>query len=224
MRVVFNKVALLFFQAVDWHEMCSVARSLVEFVLNIYPHGAWIFLMNKHFFSLNPQWRKGLFFFFFTGLLCCVVIGGGFSSANAADQVTISWRANPQNDNVLGYRIYFGAESRFDGSGLVKAGFSYTYYLDLSESKLCLQTESGPVCEPFTEDDVDCTGLFSETPRCTLYNLDEGRTYFAMTAYSAQAESDYTHELTGFYRSTVTQPSFIQEVALLQQVYTILLD
>ncbi len=145
----------------------------------------------------------GVFFFFFVSLAGWLPLEGAFSSAAAADKVTFSWRANPLRDNVIGYRLYAGPSSRFVSSGVTKADFNYGYYIDFTESQRCQLTASGPVCETFTSDEVACVGLYGETPKCTLNNL-EGRYYFAMTAYNAQAESDYTGELSGYFKKAGT--------------------
>ena len=61
---------------------------------------------------------------------------------------------------------------------------------------------------------VFCEDSFRETLKCTINDLPGGL-YFAMTAYNAQAESDYTNEL-----HTSVSP---QKLAVLQQVYSLLL-
>jgi len=186
---------------------------------------------------LRPQFSGGIIFFLFVSLLCCLGIDGDCSSAYAADQVTFSWRANPQSDDVVGYRLYLGSASRFDGSGFVKQDFSYASYLDFTDSQRCVLTDSDPVCETYSVAEVDCEGIYGETPSCTLYNL-EGQYYFAMTAYNAQAESDYTAELSGFFyiseEPVSEEPVFSSDdhsggslvlsevMATLQQVYLLL--
>ena len=173
--------------------------------------------------STGPRVFEGVFRSCRICLLCCFLVVGGFSSALAADQVSFSWRANPQADNVVGYRLYYGAGSRFDTGGLVKSGFTYDYYLDFSDSQRCQLTDSGPVCETYSDNEVYCEGLYGETPKCTLYNL-EGTYYFTMTAYNAQAESDYTGELRGYFSKISSKlPPSPQTLGVLQQVYTLLL-
>ncbi len=173
--------------------------------------------------STGPRVFEGVFRSCRICLLCCFLVVGGFSSALAADQVSFSWRANPQTDNVVGYRLYYGADSRFAAAGVLKSGFSYTYYLDFTDSQRCRLTDSGPVCETYTDSDVYCEGLYGETPKCTLYDLD-GQYYFTMTAYNAQAESDYTGELSGYFSKISSKPPPApQTLGMLQQVYTLLL-
>lgn len=175
--------------------------------------------------STAPRLFEGVSIFCRICLLCCICILGGFTPARAADQVSFSWRANPLEDNVLGYRLYYGSSSRFDTGGIVKSGFSYASYLDFTDSQRCQLTESGPVCETYTADEVQCEGLYGETPKCTLYNL-QGTYYFTMTAYNAQAESDYTGELSGYFSktSTLSTPTPSPQVlGMLQQVYSLLL-
>ena len=178
--------------------------------------------MNKKSFSACPRLWRGVIFYVFICLLGCILTGGGFSIAQAASQVTLSWRANPQSDNVLGYRLYFGATSRLDSSGFQKSGFLYTYYLDFTDSQRCVVAGAEPVCETYT-DDVSCEGLYGETPRCTLYNI-QGWTYFAMTAYNAQAESSYTDELSGYYRSSADPLTLSEVASVLQPVHSLLLN
>ena len=162
------------------------------------------------------RYYGGFFFFVLISLACCVAVGGGFSTARAAEQITFSWNPNPQSDNVLGYRLYVGQSSRFDDDGLVKPAPSYQYYIDFSSSQRCLSTDSGPVCETYTDDEVTCEGIYGEEPRCTLYKL-RGRNYVAMTAYNAQQESDFTDELNV---ESVVSP---QDLVLLQVIYSLLL-
>ncbi|HHB76921.1 MAG TPA: hypothetical protein ENK84_10330 [Desulfobulbus sp.] len=146
----------------------------------------------------GPRIFGGVVFF----VLCFCVLcgtGGGVSAALASEQVTFSWRANPQKDNVVGYRLYYGPGSRYDGTGHLKSGFSYDYYLDFATSQRCRTTKSGPVCEQYADNEVHCEGLNSEKPTCTLYGLVGGYKYFTMTAYNAQAESAYTKELKSYF-------------------------
>ena len=172
---------------------------------------------------VRPRFFGGMTFNLFVSLFCCLGIGSNCSFVFAADQVTFSWRANPQSDDVVGYRLYLGSSSRFDGAGLVKQDFSYAYYLDFIDSQRCMLTASGPVCETYTEAEVDCEGIYGETPSCTVHNL-EGQYYFAMTAYNAQAESDYTVELRGYFYSLDGGVSLLspEVMASLQQVYMLL--
>jgi len=156
-----------------------------------------LYFLDSNTSLVRPQFSRGFAFL----LLCFLGIHGNCSSAFAADQVTFSWRANPQSDSVMGYRLYFGSTSRFEKRGLVKQDFPYTFYLDFTSSRRCQLTDSVPACETYTNAEVDCEGIYSETPSCTLHYL-KGQYYFAMTAYNAQAESDYSRELSGdFYFS-----------------------
>ena len=153
-------------------------------------------------------------------ILCCCVLygaGGGVSVAQASGQVTFSWRANPQDDNVVGYRLYYGSTSRYDSTGHLKSGFSYDHYLDFATFQRCRTTKSGPVCEQYADNEVRCQGLNTNKPRCTIYGLG-GYKYFTMTAYNAQAESAYTKELKS-YLGNATPPI----VGALHAVYTLLL-
>jgi hypothetical protein len=113
--------------------------------------------------------------------------------------------------------LYYGSNSRLDSSGHVKSGFSYAQYLDFSSSQRCRLTDSGPVCETYNSSEVNCVGLYGETPKCTIHGLT-GWKYFTMTAYNTQAESDYTTELKSFFGAA--SPEI---VGSLHAVYTILL-
>jgi len=175
--------------------------------------------------STGPRVFEGVFLSGRICLFCCLLVIAGFSSALAADQVSFSWRANPQGDNVLGYRLYYGPSSRFAAGGMAKSGFTYAYYLDFTDSQLCRLTDSGPVCETYSDNEVYCEGLYGETPKCTLYNL-EGQYYFTMTAYNTLAESDYTGELSGYFgkfKALSSSPPTPGVLATLQQIYVLLL-
>ncbi|GEM_PF-927444 len=163
-------------------------------------------------------------------LFFLVLLAGGLPSALAAQDVTFSWRANPPQDNVIGYRLYYGPESRFDASGRLKAGFHYQEFIDFTEFERC--DGADPLsCDALSTAEVQCEGLYGDTPRCTVSGLS-GPLYFAMTAYNAQAESSYTRELQlqppiaqaspsipGTGRGTVSPAA----VRALQQVYSLLL-
>lgn len=167
--------------------------------------------------SAGPRFHGGTVFLFFFCLLCWGGMSVGVSTARAVDHAIFSWRANPQGDNVLGYRLYYGTKSRLDSAGHVKSGFSYAYYLDFARSQRCRLTASGPVCEPYNSSDVSCEGLYGETPKCTLHGLS-GWKYFTMTAYNSEAESDYTAELKSFFGAASPEV-----VGTLHAIYTILL-
>ncbi len=153
-------------------------------------------------------------------LVCSILLAGINSSvtvAQASEPVVFSWRANPQDDNVIGYRLYYGPDSRYDRSGHLKAGFSYSYYLDFANSQRCRPTKSGQVCELYRDSEVSCEGLNTETPKCTLYGLG-GYKYFTMTAYNSQAESPYTIELKSYLGEGTPEI-----VGTLRAIYNILL-
>ena len=115
--------------------------------------------------------------------------------AHALGKVTVSWQANPPQNYVLGYRLYYGTSSRYNSNGLPKANFSYQYYIDFSDFERCVAGETNPVCEKISLQEVQCENLLGENPRCTIFNLNDQQ-YFAMTAYNAEGESGYTYELT----------------------------
>ena len=143
-------------------------------------------------------------------LLVALFVSADLSPAQAAEGITFSWRANPVEDDVIGYRLYYGPESRLTGG-------QYERYIDFTYSESCPANTSGYGCEPLADDAVSCEDLIHETPKCTINNLPGGL-YFAMTAYNAQAESDYTHELQSASNSVSPQ-----KLAVLQQVYKLIL-
>jgi hypothetical protein len=129
--------------------------------------------------------------------------------AAASTKVTFRWRPNPPEEFVAGYRLYYGSKSRFNSDKTLKANFSYTYRIDFVDQTRC----SGPgfsSCTQLSSNDLQCRGLFAETPSCTVSNLD-GVLYFAMTAYTNSAESGYTYELK-FPQKT---PAFLTAINLL---------
>ena len=157
---------------------------------------------------------KYLFFLFrkicHASIACILLVIFFVSSAQAAEGITFSWGANPVEDEIVGYRLYYGQESRF-------AGGNYDHYIDFTSSESCPADTNGYGCEPLAADAVSCENLYLETPKCTVNDLPD-RLYFAMTAYNAQAESDYTHELRS--NGSAIPP---QKLAALQQVYSLLL-
>ena len=165
----------------------------------------------------GPRWFGGVVFF----LICSILLAGtngGVSVVQAAESATFSWRANPQDDNVIGYRLYYGPDSRYDRRGHLRAGFSYSYYLDFATSQRCRPTKSGPpVCEQYRDNEVHCEGLNTRRPKCTVYGLG-GYKYFTMTAYNSQGESPYTRELKSYLGAGTPEI-----VGTLRAIYNILL-
>ena len=135
------------------------------------------------------------------------------ADALALDKATFSWQANPPEDYVLGYRLYYGTVSRYRDDGLPKANFSYAYYIDFFHSERCVADGTGTNCERLDLSELRCEDLYQESPRCTVFNLPGEKYFFAMTAYNAEAESGYTQELsTPFNRKALAA---IQAVNLL---------
>lgn len=146
-------------------------------------------------------------------LLLAVLLNIFPAGAYALDKVTFSWQANPPEDYVLGYRLYYGTVSRYADDGLPKPNFSYDYYIDFFHSERCVADSSGTSCERLDLADLQCEDLYNQTPRCTVANLPGQRYFFAMTAYNAETESGYTQELsTPFNRQALVA---IQAVNLL---------
>jgi hypothetical protein len=108
---------------------------------------------------------------------------------------TFSWQANHPEENVTGYRLYYGAASRFDSSGKPINNFSYDYYIDLAESVRCTNSSYGNDCESLTRDELLCDELNTNSPFCTLSYL-QGTLHLALTAYSTTMESGFTREIT----------------------------
>jgi len=130
-------------------------------------------------------------FFFFLFILTSVCPAG----ASVPGQVTFAWQANPPEDNVIGYRLYYGGYSRFDPTGNLKTNFSYDYYIDFAEFERCYADSTGTSCQMLSSEELQCDNLNQDVPTCTISNL-HGSLYFALTAYNAQDESDFTPELT----------------------------
>lgn len=141
------------------------------------------------------------------GILLVIIF---LSPVQAAKGITFSWSANPVEDEVVGYRLYYGKDSRFTGG-------NYDRYIDFTSLESCPADTNGYGCEPLAANAVSCEDLFRESPKCTVNGLSGGL-YFAMTAYTSQEESDYTNELKSDDNSA---PS--QKVAVLQQIYSLLL-
>jgi hypothetical protein len=150
-----------------------------------------------------------VFFFFFLVLTSVSPV-----EANVPGDVTFSWQANPSEDYVIGYRLYYGGDSRLNSNGTPKANFSYDYYIDFSDLKRCDAYDGSSSCKILTPEELQCESLYGSVPQCTISNL-HGRLYFALTAYNAQAESGYTPEL----RMTVNP----EALAAVQQEITLLL-
>lgn len=145
-----------------------------------------------------------------------LLFGGGYMPALAVEYATFSWLANPPEDNVIGYRLYYGSESRYNLDQTLKSGFSYEYYIDFVESKRCIADGTDADCLELSDGDFQWENLYGDQPLCTIKKL-QGLQYFAMTAYNAQAESDFTPELN--VRFDGAGP---REIAVLSAVNTLL--
>lgn len=128
-------------------------------------------------------------------VLVTVVYFHTCDTAHAATEssATFQWQANQSEEYVIGYRLYYGSSSRFNSDGTLKANFSYTQYIDFTEMTRCSGSDYSS-CELLSSEDLQCAGYYSVTPVCTVNNL-KGTLYFAMTAYSNTAESNYTQEV-----------------------------
>jgi hypothetical protein len=95
-----------------------------------------------------------------------------------AAQVNFTWRANPPEDNVLGYKLYFGKKTACGDS-------SFCQFSGQSLTK-------GP--SPI---DIPVTDLSDpDNPNYNLDGLDEGDWCFRLAAYNAIGESNPTPALT----------------------------
>jgi hypothetical protein len=153
----------------------------------------------------------------FAALFIFLAMSGGFAGAHAAEKASFSWLANPPEDNVIGYRLYYASESRFASDQTLKPDFSYDYYIDFGESKRCVHDGTDTNCQDLSGNDFQCENLYGDAPLCTVKNL-RGIQFFAMTAYNAQTESDWTRELSVRFDEAVSR-----EVAALSVVTNMLL-
>ena len=119
---------------------------------------------------------------------------------------------------MIGYRLYYASTSRFNPNRTLKAGFSYEYYIDFGESKRCAVDGTDANCQDLDPDDCQCENLYGDTPLCSVKKL-QGVQFFAMTAYNAQAESDFTPELSVRFDATGPRVS-----AVLSAINTLLLE
>jgi len=143
--------------------------------------------------SLKSSRKKLPFLFVVLIFVIFALFGKEPVKAAAADNLTFQWQANPTEENVTGYRLYYGPQSRYDSDGSLRENFSYPQYIDFSEQIRCSGTEYND-CETLDSQDLQCEGLYSETPRCTVYGL-RGTLFLTMTAYTNIAESGFTAEL-----------------------------
>lgn len=149
--------------------------------------------MNKAYFSGVKPVRKFLRRVL-TMSIIALLLNCGPSEAKVGQKVSFTWRANAPHEDVIGYRLYYGNKSRFNANGTPKLNFNYDYYLDFAEQKRCTSAGNSAFCEDLTNKDLNCVGLYRESPRCTIANL-RGKLYFALTAYNNQAESRFSREL-----------------------------
>ena len=156
-----------------------------------------------------------IFFIF----LFLVFTSAVFVEASVAEKVTFSWQANPPEDYVIGYRLYYGADSRFNSNGTLKTSFSYDYYIDFSDLTRCDASSNGASCEMLRPEELHCENLYESVPTCTISDL-YGQLFFSLTAYNAQAESSFTSELSLMVTPGNVNP---EGVANVQQIILMLL-
>ncbi len=148
-----------------------------------------------------------------------VCISAVFVEACLGGVVTFAWQANPVEDDVVGYRLYYGADSRFNSDGTLKTSFSYDYYIDFAERRRCDASSGGTSCVLLSSEELQCENLYYSVPQCTVSNL-YGQLYFSLTAYNAQEESNFTRELS----MAVTPEGFNpQGQVIVPQIISILL-
>lgn len=113
--------------------------------------------------------------------------------AMASRGVTFSWHVD--QGNLEGYRLYYGKKSRYYSRQ--PGSESYEYYVDLVEMAHCSTDRDDPRCEALGAEEVSCTNIDSDNPKCVVKGLPGGLSYFAVTAYNDKGESGYSDELTG---------------------------
>jgi len=136
----------------------------------------------------------------------CLISCLGLQKVEAA--VTFTWLASPSQDEIVGYRLYYGKKSRW------VAG-KYEKYIDFTSMQTCSTAGDGSDCLPLPAGSVSCQDLFRDAPRCTVKHLDN-RFYFALTAYNNNYESEYSSEISGY------PSSLVKRVLTLQKVYHLL--
>jgi hypothetical protein len=126
--------------------------------------------------------------------------------------VSFSWQANPPEDEVIGYRLYYGTSSRHVVGG-------YEEYIDFGSQQRCPADRHGFGCIPLGTGVVTCEDLYRESPRCTVTDLS-GHLFFSMTAYNATSEGEYSTEVE--YRPAGSVSPVV--INTLHLVYAILLE
>lgn len=116
------------------------------------------------------------------------------ATTQAAEPLTFSWLANPADDYIVGYKLYYGSDSRYDANGQLIADFVYDGYYDFGTMERCTIEGDQVFCRYFDQEDADCQDLFGEQPTCTITQQSD-QEYFTLTAYNSESESDYTVEL-----------------------------
>jgi len=154
-------------------------------------------------------------------LMVAFFVFAGVSNVQAEGEISFSWSANPVEDQIIGYRLYLGQESRYDAENQLKMNFSYDYYIDFTSWEYCPADGDGYGCAPLPDGAVSCVDLFQENPKCTIQN-SQNWSFFTLTAYNSQEESDYTPELN--LQNDVNGNSLSPgQLATLQVVYSLLL-
>jgi len=128
-----------------------------------------------------------------TALTVLTIFVSSSISAQSNNSATFTWRANQPEEFIVGYRLYFDTQSRYNNDGTLKNNFSYGQYIDFTDQTLCSGSAYSS-CVNLSSTDLQCINYFSETPSCKVYNL-KGTLYFTMTAYNNTSESGYTSEI-----------------------------
>ena len=128
--------------------------------------------------------------------LFVVVLAACFSLAAAtafAAEVTMSWTANDPIEQVSGYKIYYGEESRLDANQQLKENFQYDFVINLNDETRCVPGDVPHDCA-LISDLLQCD-LDGTNPTCTYSGLEpDTKYYFTATAFNDRVESDYCQE------------------------------
>lgn len=153
----------------------------------------------KHLFSSLGRVSAKVFLF---------AVFSYFTSFSSAWALTFYWTANPVDEYVFGYRLYYGAESRYDWGeeGIsLKSDFSYDFFVDPFFGKQCpAGTVDYSDCVDLDPDAMSCIpsprdwlGSQGEI-QCTMNGDLPNQVYYSsIRAYNINGEEgDFSQELS----------------------------